>query len=252
MPSMADPAFTVDWAGAAGCGDRGDAARIRAVLQVPGWRGGAGRRRPRRRRLQRGERELRPRAVRRVRHGLGAARERRRTARRSVLCGRCRGSADAVRAVPATAVGARWAGVPGRPHRWPAQDGRAAAACVRPGEPGSRTRPGGPARALRSSSRAQGTVFVHPDSVGGERVWTAYWERSAGFSDDSSAARGILEEGPLWPDSADAVAWGRARTPRVIVVDADGELYWAGTTDAPPRSADPGPEAHERAAGRPA
>ena len=78
-----------------------------------------------------------------------------------------------------------------------------------------------------------GTVFVHPDSAGGERVWTAYWERSSGFADDTPAARGILEEGPLWPDSADAVAWGRARTSRVVVVDADGELFWAGTTDAP-------------------
>ena len=29
--------------------------------------------------------------------------------------------------------------------------------------------------------QGRGTVFVHPDSAGGERVWTAYWERSSGF-----------------------------------------------------------------------
>jgi cytidine deaminase len=29
------------------------------------------------------------------------------------------------------------------------------------------------------------------------------------------------------------VAWGRARTPRVVVVDADGGLTWAGAGDPP-------------------
>src|SRR5882724_8180809 len=53
-----------------------------------------------------------------------------------------------------------------------------------------------------------GTVFVHADAD----TWTAYWERSAGGDDDE---RGILEEGPLWPDVVAAIAWGRARTPRV-------------------------------------
>ena len=43
-------------AGAAGRGDRCDAPRLRAVLELPGRRGGAGRRRPHRGRLQRGER----------------------------------------------------------------------------------------------------------------------------------------------------------------------------------------------------
>jgi cytidine deaminase len=94
--------------------------------------------------------------------------------------------------------------------------------------------PGPEALPARSKQfQGTGTVFVHPDSAGGEQVWTAYWERSSGFADDDAAARGILEEGPLWPDLTDAVAWGRARTPRVVVVDADGELFWAGTTDAP-------------------
>jgi cytidine deaminase len=81
--------------------------------------------------------------------------------------------------------------------------------------------------------QGKGTVFVHPDSAGGERVWTAYWERSSGFTDDETEERGILEEGPLWTDVSEAVTWGRARTPRVVVVDVDGELWWAGV-DAPP------------------
>jgi cytidine deaminase len=81
------------------------------------------------------------------------------------------------------------------------------------------------------SYQGRGTVFVHADSAGGERVWTAYWERSSVAQDEE---RGILEEGPLWPDPQAAIAWGLARTPRVVVVDADGGLYWAGTEPAPP------------------
>jgi cytidine deaminase len=111
--------------------------------------------------------------------------------------------------------------------------------------------------------RGRGTVFVHPDTVGGQRVWTAYWERSDGLSgaeppaaergtSEAAAAnanaanagqpppqeRGILEEGPTWPDQPAAVAWGRQRTPRVVVVDADGHLSWAGEGDPPAALAD--------------
>jgi cytidine deaminase len=87
--------------------------------------------------------------------------------------------------------------------------------------------------------QGRGTVFVHPDLDAGKPVWTAYWERSSGFEQDEQEgaadphARGILEEGPVWTDVAEAVAWGRARTGRVVVVDADGELAWAGTAPAP-------------------
>jgi cytidine deaminase len=80
--------------------------------------------------------------------------------------------------------------------------------------------------------QGRGTVFVHPDVVGGQRVWTAYWERSSG-EDGAVSGGGILEEGPMWTDSAGGVAWGRARSPRVVVVDADGDLSWAGTGPAP-------------------
>jgi cytidine deaminase len=83
--------------------------------------------------------------------------------------------------------------------------------------------------------QGRGTVFAHPDSVAGQRIWTAYWERSSGIGADpvEPERRGILEEAPTWPDLAAAIAWGRARTPRVIVVDADGGLTWAGVGEAP-------------------
>ena len=70
--------------------------------------------------------------------------------------------------------------------------------------------------------QGRGSVVVHQDSVAGQQVWTGYWERSSGSVEDEE--RGILEEAPNWPDLVDAIAWGRARTPRVFVVDADGTL----------------------------
>jgi cytidine deaminase len=90
-----------------------------------------------------------------------------------------------------------------------------------------------PARVLEW--RGRGTVFVHPDRVGGVRVWTAYWERSDGLSGSETdpAERGILEEAPSWSGVDEAIAWGRQRTPRVVVVDADGRLSWAGDGDPP-------------------
>jgi len=91
-----------------------------------------------------------------------------------------------------------------------------------------------PAAALPPRMRewlGRGTVFVHTDTRSGTQVWTAYWERSSGSPDDDQ--RGILEEGPVWPRSDSAIAWGLARTPRVVVVDADGGLTWAGTGAVP-------------------
>jgi cytidine deaminase len=64
-------------------------------------------------------------------------------------------------------------------------------------------------------------------------VWTAYWERSGGSSDASDAQKGVLEEGPNFPTDAAAVVWGRFRTPRIVVVDAEGVLSWAGEGDPP-------------------
>jgi cytidine deaminase len=81
--------------------------------------------------------------------------------------------------------------------------------------------------------RGRGTVFVHPDLSGGEQVWTGYWERSAGSARESDAEKGILEEAPIFPSTAAAVTWGRTRTSRVVVVDADGSLSWAGEGEPP-------------------
>jgi cytidine deaminase len=75
-------------------------------------------------------------------------------------------------------------------------------------------------------------VFVHPDVKGAYAVWTAYWERSSGFGGRDEPS-GIIEEGPQWADAAEAVAWGRARTPRVVVVDASGTTTWAGRGERP-------------------
>jgi cytidine deaminase len=79
-----------------------------------------------------------------------------------------------------------------------------------------------------------GTVFVHRDVQGGRTVWTGYWERAAGPDE----AAGILEEAPTWSDVSAATAWGRARTSRVVVVEPDGSLRWAG--DGPPPALDDG------------
>ncbi|MFI6130436.1 cytidine deaminase [Micromonospora sp. NPDC051141] len=79
--------------------------------------------------------------------------------------------------------------------------------------------------------RGRGTVFVHPDLSAGQHVWTAYWERSAG--DTEGAETGVLEEGPTWDDPARAIEWGAARTPRVVVVDALGAIFWAGEGEPP-------------------
>ncbi|HEU5107622.1 MAG TPA: cytidine deaminase [Micromonosporaceae bacterium] len=88
-----------------------------------------------------------------------------------------------------------------------------------------------PARLL--GWRGHGTVFVHADLAGGVQVWTGYWERSEA-TDGPGGETGILEEAPTWPDAADAVAWGRARTPRIVVIEPDGAALWAGEGQAPP------------------
>jgi cytidine deaminase len=94
-------------------------------------------------------------------------------------------------------------------------------------------RPGPAVPAALAMHAGSGTVFVHPDAVGGKQIWTAYWERSSGMGTDPSEPTGILEEGPSFQTPADGVAWGRARTPRVVVVDAAGAATWAGIGDRP-------------------
>jgi cytidine deaminase len=86
----------------------------------------------------------------------------------------------------------------------------------------------------------RGTVFVHPDSVDGKRVWTAYWDGTTGPDSDAGAGdappagrAAILDEAPSRADADEVIAWGLARTRRVIVVDAEGEMFWAGEGPAP-------------------
>jgi cytidine deaminase len=93
-----------------------------------------------------------------------------------------------------------------------------------------------------------GTVFVHPDSVDGQRAWTAYWDGSVGDQPGVAARQAaILDEAPTMSTVADVIEWGLARTRRVVVVDADGEMFWAGEGPPPdqvPRrwsAPDPGP-----------
>jgi cytidine deaminase len=75
----------------------------------------------------------------------------------------------------------------------------------------------------------RGTVFVHPDSVDGKRVWTAYWDGSGASGGEAT----ILDEAPSRPDAAEVIAWGLARTRRVVVIDTEGEMFWAGEGPAP-------------------
>ncbi|GAA1821198.1 hypothetical protein GCM10009682_46640 [Luedemannella flava] len=102
-------------------------------------------------------------------------------------------------------------------------------------------RPEGVAAEIPAALRdriGQGTVFVHADSDAGEPVWSAYWERSTGVP---GAEPGILEEGAYWPAPEGAIAWGRARTPRVVVVESDGSMAWAGEGPAPSEIAEEWP-----------
>src|SRR5688572_21754542 len=85
--------------------------------------------------------------------------------------------------------------------------------------------------AVLSNRVGSGTAFLHPDIAGGQQVWTGYW--SAGRPGDPEGSASVIEEGPVWPDTAAAVAWGRARTPRVVVIDGEGRTYWAGAGARP-------------------
>jgi cytidine deaminase len=82
-----------------------------------------------------------------------------------------------------------------------------------------------------SNRVGSGTAFLHPDVAGGQQVWTGYW--SAGRPGDPEGSASVIEEGPVWPDAGSAVAWGRARTPRVVVIDGEGHTYWAGAGARP-------------------
>jgi len=70
-----------------------------------------------------------------------------------------------------------------------------------------------------------GTVFLHPEVTNSVQRWTGYWA--------GEETAGIVEEAPTWATAAEGIEWGRLRTPRVVVVDGQGETYWAGVGDRP-------------------
>ncbi|GGK30800.1 hypothetical protein GCM10010124_24500 [Pilimelia terevasa] len=82
--------------------------------------------------------------------------------------------------------------------------------------------------------RGQGTAVIHPDLVHGVEMWTGYWERDEPGQPPQKTGPRIIEEAPNWGNIADAVAWGRARTPRVVVIDDLGAARWAGDGPPPP------------------
>ncbi|HEX5740352.1 MAG TPA: cytidine deaminase [Pilimelia sp.] len=99
------------------------------------------------------------------------------------------------------------------------------------GRPGDAQTPVLPGRL--AGWHGQGTAVIHPDLVHGVEMWTGYWEQGEPDGPPPAAERRILEEAPTWGNVADAVAWGRARTPRVIVIDDAGEPRWAGDGEPP-------------------
>ncbi|GAA2524134.1 cytidine deaminase [Pilimelia columellifera] len=87
-----------------------------------------------------------------------------------------------------------------------------------------------------ASWRGRGTVIVHPDLVNGVEMWTGYWERAEPGAPPPGDGPRIIEEAPTWGDVTEAVAWGRARTERVVVIDDEGAARWAGGGDPPPEA----------------
>ena len=68
-----------------------------------------------------------------------------------------------------------------------------------------------------------GTVWLVADRRDG--TYLCYWY--SGLTD------GRLGEHARVANATDAVAWGRARTPRVRIRDVDGRSAWAGTAPQP-------------------
>lgn len=76
----------------------------------------------------------------------------------------------------------------------------------------------------------QGTVFLVEEAAGddsGERAWCGYW-------DASPEGRGFLEDAGRHPNLESALAWARARSPRVLVrYEGASDYLWAGEGAAP-------------------
>lgn len=58
--------------------------------------------------------------------------------------------------------------------------------------------------------------------------WSSYWD----LLPDGPPT--LLEQGAEWTSASEAVTWGRARTPRVLIrLKGEGEYRWAGAGDPP-------------------
>jgi cytidine deaminase len=77
--------------------------------------------------------------------------------------------------------------------------------------------------AQRHAVRGDGTVWLVADRRDGQ--YGCYWY--TGPSD------GRLDEHARVDNVTDAVAWGRARSPRVRIRDVEGRSSWAGTAARP-------------------
>lgn len=77
----------------------------------------------------------------------------------------------------------------------------------------------------------RGTVFLVEEDAGdgsGERAWCGYW-------DASPEGRGFVEDAGRHGSLESALAWGRARSWRVLVRYEGAAAYlWAGPGDPPP------------------
>jgi hypothetical protein len=78
-------------------------------------------------------------------------------------------------------------------------------------------------RTRRGERRGQGTAWLVADRSNGH--FNCYWY--TGTND------GQLIERADAATTEDAVAWGRARSPRVRIRTRDGEAQWAGTETRP-------------------
>jgi len=75
----------------------------------------------------------------------------------------------------------------------------------------------------RRPGYGDGTARLVVDRVNGD--YLCYWYTGTGDA--------RLVENARVPSAADAVAWGRTRSPRVRIRTADAVTYWAGTTPRP-------------------
>lgn len=77
----------------------------------------------------------------------------------------------------------------------------------------------------------RGTVFLVEEDAGdgsGDRAWCGYW-------DASPEGRGFLEDAGRHPSLDSALAWGRARSPRVLVrYEGASDYLWGGDGAPPP------------------